>query len=106
MIGLETALPLVITNLVKTGVLSLAEAIAKMTEAPAKALGLKSGTLTVGSVADVTVIDPQASVKVDISQSKSMAQNSPFDGAELTGKAVMTIVRGKVVYGADGLKGI
>ncbi|MCX6344817.1 MAG: dihydroorotase [Armatimonadetes bacterium] len=106
MIGLETALPLVITNLVKPGVLSLADAIAKLTEAPAKALGLKSGRLTEGSIADITVIDPEASVKVNASQMKSMARNTPFDGAELIGKTVATIVGGTVVYGADSLNTI
>lgn len=99
MIGLETALPLVITNLVKPGVLTLADAISKLTAAPAKILGLQSGTMTAGSVADITVIDPEASVKVDASRMKSMARNTPFNGAELTGKAVATIVGGELVSG-------
>ncbi len=99
MIGLETALPLVITNLVKTNVLSLADAIAKLTAAPAKVLGLKSGTLAVGSVADVTIIDPDAAIKVDASKMKSFARNTPFDGAKLTGKVVGTIVAGEIKCG-------
>ena len=102
MIGLETALPLVITNLVKTNVLSLADAIAKLTIAPAKVLGLKSGTLAIGSVADVTIIDPEAAVKVDASRMKSLARNTPFDGAKLTGKVVATIVGGHFRF--DGIK--
>lgn len=99
MIGLETALPLVITNLVKTNVLSLADAITKLTVAPAKILGLKSGTLAPGSIADVTIIDPEAAIKVDASKMKSMARNTPFDGAKLTGSVVATIVAGEVKYG-------
>lgn len=104
MIGLETALPLVITNLVKTNVLSLPEAIAKLTAAPAKLLKLESGTLTAGSAADVTVIDPEAAVKIDASRMKSQARNTPFDGAELTGKVMATIGGGEIVSQAESLK--
>lgn len=98
-VGLETALPLVITNLVKPGVVSLSEAIAKMTIAPASILGIDAGTLADGAVADVTVIDPEAKVTVRAAEFKSMARNTPFEGFELTGKAVKTIVAGKVVSG-------
>lgn len=96
-VGLETALPLVITNLVDTGVLSLADAIAKITIAPAKALKLDSGTLKEGAVADITIIDPDAKVTVKASDFKSKSKNSPFDGMELTGKAVATIVGGEII---------
>ncbi len=102
-VGLETSLPLVITNLVKPGVLSMADAIAKMTIAPARILGLESGTLADGAVADVTVIDPEAKVTVRASEFKSMGRNTPFEGFELTGKAVATIVAGRVV--SESLKG-
>lgn len=102
MVGLETAVPLVITNLVKPGVLSLADAIAKMTVAPTRILslsknGLGAGTLAEGAVADVTVIDPEAKVTVRAAEFKSMGRNTPFEGFELTGKAVATVVAGKVV---------
>jgi len=95
-VGLETALPLVITNLVNTGVLSLADAIAKMTIAPAQVLGLDSGILKEGAIADITIIDTDAKVTVKASEFKSKSKNSPFDGMELTGKAVATIVRGEM----------
>lgn len=101
MVGLETSLPLVLTNLVKTGVLTLGEAVAKMTIEPARVLGLQSGTLAEGVVADVTVIDPEASYTVRSSEFKSMGRNTAFEGFELTGRAVATIVAGEVVHGAD-----
>jgi len=99
-VGLETAVSLVITNLVKPGILSLADAIAKMTVAPAGILGLQAGTLAEGAVADVTVIDPEAAVTVRASEFKSMGRNTPFEGFELTGRAVATVVGGKVASGS------
>ena len=99
MVGLETAVPLVITNLVKPGVVTLSEAIAKMTVAPARILSIEAGTLADGAVADVTIIDPEAKVTVRAAEFKSMGRNTPFEGFELTGKAVATVVAGKVVSG-------
>lgn len=107
MVGLETALALTITNLVKPGVLSLSDAIAKMTVEPASILGIKAGTLADGAVADVTVIDPEAKVTVRASEFRSMGRNTAFDGFELTGNAVATVVAGKVVSSclSEPLKG-
>ena len=106
-VGLETALALTITNLVKPGVVSLSDAIEKMTVAPARILGIEAGTLADGTVADVTVIDPEAKVTVRAAEFKSMGRNTPFEGFELVGKAVATIVAGKVVSGclSEPLKG-
>lgn len=103
-VGLETALPLVLTNLVQTGVLSLVDAIAKMTITPANALGIDSGTLKEGAVADITIIDPEAKVIVKASEFMSKSTNTPFDGMELTGKAVAAIVGGEIVYCGNILK--
>jgi dihydroorotase len=100
MVGLETALSLVMTNLVKPGVLSIGDAIAKMTAAPARVLGLQSGALAEGAPADITIIDPDANVTVHSSEFKSLGRNTPFEGFELTGKAVATIVAGEFVSGA------
>ncbi|MCE5315029.1 MAG: dihydroorotase [Armatimonadota bacterium] len=96
-VGLETSVPLVITNLVKPGVLTLADAIARMTIAPAQALGIDAGTLKKGSVADITVLDTDAKVIVKASEFKSKGRNTPFEGMELTGRAVKTIVGGEIV---------
>lgn len=95
MIGLETLLPLVITYLVKPKVLTLTEAIAKMTINPAKILSIPRGTLSIGSPADITIIDLDEKRKIESFISKS--QNSPFKGYTLQGFATHTIVNGKIV---------
>ena len=96
-IGLETCLPLVLTYLVQPGYLTLAEAIAKMTDVPANILGIDRGTLSVGSVADVTVIDPNSVKRVDKTESRSKSQNTPFDGWELKGWKTITLREGKKI---------
>jgi dihydroorotase len=96
-IGLETALPLTL-RLVGEGVLSLAEAIAKLTCGPAQVLGLAKGTLQVGADADVTLIDLDTEYTVDRREFRSKARNSPFHGWSLKGRAAMTIRAGGVVH--------
>ena len=96
-IGLETSLPLTL-RLVNEGVLTLTEAIAKLTLGPAQVLGLAKGTLQVGADADVTLIDPQTEYVVDRREFRSKSRNSPFHGWTLKGRAVMTLCAGKVVY--------
>jgi dihydroorotase len=96
-IGLETSLPLVL-RLVDEGVLSLAEAIAKLTCGPAQVLGLPKGTLQVGADADVTLIDVHTEYSVDRREFRSRSRNSPFHGWTFRGRAVMTICAGKVVH--------
>jgi dihydroorotase len=94
-IGLETTLGLVLTELVQKKVMTLYAAIAAMTDAPARALHLSGGHLSPGAPADVTVIDLKAKNVIDQFASKS--QNSPFKGWTLHGKAVATLVGGEVV---------
>jgi dihydroorotase len=96
-IGLETALGLVLTHLVQPGILSLSSAIEKMTLNPARILGLKGGELSPGMPADITIIDPQEEWVVDVKEFESKGRNCPFDGWKLKGRAVMTIVGGKLV---------
>ncbi|MDR2643733.1 MAG: dihydroorotase [Planctomycetaceae bacterium] len=96
-IGLETVLPVVITNLVKPGILSWTNLIEKLTLNPAKILNIPKGTFKVGADADVTVIDPDLKWKVAVTDFKSKSKNSPFIGVELTGKAVAVFVGGKRV---------
>ncbi len=104
MVGLETALSLVITNLVKPGLLDLQKAISKLTIEPARALGINAGTLKKGVPADVTIIDMESVNVVRSSEFRSMGRNTPFEGAKLFGKVVATIVRGEVVYSTKLLK--
>jgi dihydroorotase len=93
-VGLETCLPLVITRLVDEGVLTLSEAIAKLTIGPARALNLPMGRLEPGARADITIFDPAAEVTVDAKSFESKGRNTPFDGMRLRGKAVNVIVAG------------
>ena len=84
-IGLETCVPLVFTYLVQPGHLTVAEAIAKMTAIPANILGINRGTLSIGTVGDVTVINPDLVNQVDVTKSRSKSQNTPFGGRNLRG---------------------
>ena len=97
--GLETALPLTL-NLVREDVLPLSEAIQKLTENPARILGLPHGTLSKGSPADLTLFDVNANWKVDPLASRSRSQNTPFASWRLTGKVILTMVDGRTVYDA------
>ncbi len=95
-VGLETALGLVVTRLIEPGHLDWPAALKKMTVNPARILGVDKGTLQVGADADVTIIDPEVRWTVDAADFRSKSANSPFIGWELTGRAVTTIVGGEV----------
>jgi dihydroorotase len=100
LVGLETALGLVVTELISRRILSWSQAIAKLTLNPARILNLGEGRIRANSPADVTIIDPKASWTVDPSSFQSKSKNSPFGGRKLQGKIVCTIVGGNVVYQA------
>ena len=97
LIGLETSLGLSL-KLVHDGVLSLSQLVAAMSTNPARILGVPGGTLAVGSPADVTLMDLNRTWTVDANRFASKSRNCPFNGWTLRGKAVMTIVGGKVVW--------
>jgi dihydroorotase len=94
-VGLETALGLTL-KLASEGVLTLTQTIAKMSLNPATVLKLDKGTLTAGADADITIIDPDLEWVVDASQFKSRSRNTPFGGWKLKGKAMQTIVGGRI----------
>lgn len=96
-VGLETALSLTLA-LVASGVLSLVEAIGKLTVNPARILGLPYGTLSVGAPADVTIFDPLGTWKVNPMKLHSKSKNTPFGQWEMKGRIVVTMVEGRVVY--------
>ena len=98
LVGLETALGLVITELINKRVLSWTQAVAKMTSNPARILELDGGRMRKNSPADITIIDPKATWVVDPSKFLSKSKNSPFGGIKLTGRVCYTIVDGKVVF--------
>ncbi len=97
-IGLETALGLVVTKLILPGLLDWMTALEKMTINPARILGINKGTLAVGADADVTIIDPEVCWKVDAEDLHSRSKNTPFDGWELQGRAETVIVGGRVKF--------
>ena len=98
-VGLETSLPLSLA-LVREGVLSPLRLIELMSSAPAAILGVAGGTLQVGAVADVTVIDPHQVFTFEAENSQSKGKNSPFEGWQLQGKACLTILGGRISYSA------
>ncbi len=95
--GLETAVGVMLTDLYHEGQLDLPTLVSKMSYEPAKLLGLEAGTLTEGKAADVTVIDPEKEWVVEEKAFYTKGSHSPFAGRKLKGKAVMTIVDGRVV---------
>jgi dihydroorotase len=86
-VGLETAIGLAVTELVATGVLTLAQLVEKLSTNPRRILGLPKVELVVGAQANLTIFDPQAAWTVDVQAFRSKSKNSPFHGTKLTGRA-------------------
>jgi dihydroorotase len=97
-VGLETAFPLLYTHLVLTGVLTLAELLAKMTCKPAAIFGLPTGVLAVGSLADITVIDLAEERAIDPDTFESKGRNTPFAGWQVKGWPVLTMLGGEITW--------
>jgi dihydroorotase len=97
-IGLETAIPLIITILIKDNNFSYIDAFAKVTSNPAKILKYDRGTLSDGAIADITIINPNKKVIIDDSFIVSHCKNTPFMGMEFYGSVEYTICNGKIVY--------
>ncbi len=97
-IGLETAVPVTMTELVHKGYLTLPQLISKFTKGPAELLKRPIGSLSIGSAADVTVIDPDVEHTIDISTFYSKSRNTPFDGYQAKGRTAATFVDGVCVY--------
>ena len=97
----ETALPIVL-DFVRMGTLDDKRAIAALTGGPANAFGLPGGTLAVGAIADITVIDPERPFTLVADGIASKSKNSPFLGQKLAGRAVLTLLEGRAVYDLDG----
>jgi dihydroorotase len=110
-VGLETALGLTLKELVQPGLLTLNEAVAKLTiepvavltgdTVPLEELGVSWGTLSVGAPADVTVFDPDATWTVEPQQLHSKSKNTPFGGWELPGKIHLTVCGGEIAFAAE-----
>jgi dihydroorotase len=96
-VGLETALAVVVTSLVQTGIIDFPLLVERMSCAPARLFGLQGGTLRAGAPADVTVFDPAAEWVVDPNKFLSKGRNTPYAGMTLTGRAMCTVVGGEIV---------
>lgn len=98
-VGLETALPLGITILIEEGWLTPMELIAKMTWNPAKMLGIDdyAGKLSVGKAADITIVNPNETYKVNPNTFASKNKNTPFGGFDVKGRVLYTIVDGNII---------
>jgi dihydroorotase len=97
--GLETALALAITKLHREQKIPMTRIVELFTSGPARVFDLKDrGTLARGSFADVTIFDPKKRWTFEGAKSHSLSRNTPFDGWQMTGKVVATIVGGKIAY--------
>ena len=94
-VGLETAVGIAF-GLVRDGILTLPELVRRMSVNPASILKVPGGSLAVGSMADITIIDPEQEWTVAASQFRSKSRNTPFEGWKLKGRAVQTIVGGRI----------
>ena len=97
-VGLETAVSLVITELVRPGLLTPLQMAEKMSYNPAQIIGLPKGDLQIGKGADITIIDPHVEYTIDKETFVSMGRNTPFHGRKVFGQIKATIFQGKIVY--------
>jgi dihydroorotase len=97
-VGLETAVSLILDRLVRPGILSLEQMVRAFSLNPAHVLKLERGTLAKGASADITLIDPELQWEVHSAEFLSRSRNTPFEGWKLRGRPVMTIVKGKAVW--------
>ena len=97
-VGLETAVPVSYTILVWEGVITLPHLVRLFTIGPAEILRFNNYGLSVGSTADITVIDPEARYTIDKNTFRSKSRNTPFHGMEVQCRPVLTMVAGKIVH--------
>ena len=104
-VGLETAVPLVLDKLVHTGLLPVGRVVELLAVNPARVLGLAGGSLAPGAPADITVLAPDTTTEVNAQAFRSLGRNTPFDGWHLHGAVAVTIVGGRTMYVNDGVAG-
>jgi dihydroorotase len=97
-VGLETAVGLLMDRLVKPGMLPLATLVARLSRDPARLLGLPGGSLAPGAPADLTLLDPAAQWTIDPARFASKSRNTPFGGWSVTGRPWRTIVAGRIAW--------
>ena len=96
--GLELLLPLTL-KWARESRLALPEALARITSHPAQILGVETGRLAVGAVADLCIFDPDTNWIVSNTELRSQGKNTPFLGMELYGRTRFTLIDGRIVYG-------
>jgi dihydroorotase len=101
LVGLELVIP-VLLGLVRSGVLPLGRFVDALTRAPARVIGIAPPSLREGALADLCIIDPDATFVVDPTQFRSKGRNTPFAGREVTGRVIATLAGGRVVFDAKG----
>jgi dihydroorotase len=99
-LGLETAFPVVV-DLVREGRLSPLELIRRLSTTPARILGIPGGNLAEGADADIAIVDPERRWVYDAAKGYSKSRNSPWDGDEMIGRTIATLVGGALVYHCD-----
>ena len=97
-VGLETAVGLLMDRLVKPGIVPLPTLVARLSRDPARLLGLPGGSLAPGAPADLTLLDPAARWTIEPARFQSKSRNTPFGGWTVTGKPWKTIVGGRVAW--------
>ena len=97
-IGLETAVPICLTELFHKGILNISELVSKFTKVPADVLGIDVGSIELGQKADITILNTEIEHVIDKNKFYSKSRNTPFHGRKVKGKAVATIVEGKFIY--------
>lgn len=97
-VGLETALALSYTELVRSGLITLADMAAKLSYNPAKVLGIDKGYLAEGKVADIVIVNTTDEYQIDVNTFLSKGRNTPFHGRSVYGKVLATIIGGEIAY--------
>lgn len=97
LIGFETAVPLAVTYLLKPGIITMSKLVEKMSLNPSRILSINKGSLDIGNAADITILDINEQITVEVEKFQSKSKNSPYDGSKLYGTVWATIVDGKII---------
>jgi dihydroorotase len=101
-VGLETAVPIVLDRLVHAGRITLTRMVELLSVNPARILGIPGGSLAEGAPADITILDPDRPTTILAAALRSRSKNTPYDGWTFRGGVAATIVGGRIVYGGSG----
>lgn len=97
-VGSETAYALTVTELVRTGKITMNQLVERLSASPARILGINKGSLAVGMPADITIADTDTAWTIDPEKFFSKGKNTPFGGKEVYGKVFYTIVDGNIAF--------